>query len=411
MRRLHPLGTDGRTVGRMPPIPTNRGEWQGRTADGPIKDDGAGLLRRMERDAAEGGRTPLPVDTGPVGPNPAAAYLATLSPGSSRRAMQGALRTVASAFGCEPEGFPFTALRYEHLTALRAELADRYAPATCNLVLSVVRGVLRQAWLMEQVSGEDYHRAAAVPSVRGTRLPAGRALEPGEVEAVLRACADDDSPAGPRDGAAITLLYGSGLRRTEALSLELDDYDAENGALRVRGKGNRERLVFPPAGARAALADWLAARGSGAGPLLTRTDRAGVAGMSGPALTKRLQRRAEQAGVRRFSPHDLRRTFVSTALSAGADLALVQRLAGHASPTTTTRYDRRPDEAKREAAQLVHVPWRIRGDAEGWPKAPPRGDRGGGSAAAIPARSSPPRAPEVGGVRGAPDSAIMRQGR
>ena len=75
-------------------------------------------------------------------------------------------------------------------------------------------------------------------------------------------------------------------------------------------------------------------------------------GITPQALMDRLRRRCAQAGVKRASPHDLRRTFVS-----GADLARVQRLAGHRNPATTERYDRRPDDAFREAAALVHVPY------------------------------------------------------
>ena len=81
------------------------------------------------------------------------------------------------------------------------------------------------------------------------------------------------------------------------------------------------------------------------------------AGRTPHALMKRLQRRSRAAAIKACTPHDLRRSFVSAALEGGADIAMVQRLAGHASPVTTARYDRRPEHAAAQAARVVHVPF------------------------------------------------------
>jgi site-specific recombinase XerD len=80
--------------------------------------------------------------------------------------------------------------------------------------------------------------------------------------------------------------------------------------------------------------------------------------MTAQAIYLALQKRAAEAGVATFSPHDLRRTFVSDLLDAGADLATVQKLAGHADPSTTARYDRRGEAAKAKAAGLLVFPYR-----------------------------------------------------
>ncbi len=158
----------------------------------------------------------------------------------------------------------------------------------------------------------------------------------------------------------IAVLYQCGLRRAEVVSLQLADYDLETGTIRVTGKGHKQRQVYISDGASRAMADWLSVRGDGPAALFCRINKGGKlqsGGLSAQAVYNLLHKRARRAGIVDFSPHDLRRSFVSALLDAGADIATVQRLAGHSSVNTTSRYDRRPEETKRKAAALLHVPY------------------------------------------------------
>lgn len=302
----------------------------------------------------------------PIDRNPAAVYLAGLAQGS-RRTMREALDTIARVLTGEADALAlnWAALRFQHTAAIRSQLAERYAPATANRMIAALRGVLKAAWRLSLMSAEDYQRAADVRGVAGSTLPAGRALTAGEIAALLDACAADDSPAGVRDGAIIALLRAGGLRRAELCALTLADYNPEAGTLIVNGKGQKQREVPIANGTAEAVADWLSIRGAEPGPLFCRINKGGRLLPSQQKIDSKsiyvmLQKRAEQAGIANLSPHDFRRTFVSDLLDAGADISTVQRLAGHANVTTTARYDRRGEVAKRKAVELLHVPYRKR---------------------------------------------------
>jgi len=287
--------------------------------------------------------------------NPAAVYLAALAP-TGRRTMGHALEVVVELLGGDVRTFPWASLRYEHAQAVRRVLIERYAPATANKVLSALRGVAREAWRLGLIDAETHARIRDVPGVRGSRLPAGREVPLKELAKLFRACAEA-GPSGVRDAATMALLYGAGLRRSEAAALDVEAFDGSN--VRVLGKGNKERSVPIPAAAAAALSAWLELRGPAPGPLLCPVRGRSVAlrRMSSQAIMTALVRRAADGGVPHCSPHDLRRSYITGLLRAGADLSTVQRLAGHASVTTTTRYDRRGDDEKAKAVQLLHVPY------------------------------------------------------
>lgn len=294
--------------------------------------------------------------------NPAAVYIASLESAHSRRTMQSALTEIAAMLtgSRTPFDVAWNALRFQHTAAIRSKLAETYAAATANKMLCALRGTLKAARDLGQMSAEDYSRAATIKAIKGETLPRGRALSRGEIGALLTSCTNDPTPAGARDAAIIALLYGCGLRRAEAAALELDAYDASAAQLRVMGKRNKERSTPITQGAAAAVEDWLTIRGTATGALFHPITKGGSIEprhMHAQAIYDMLTKRAQAAGIKNLSPHDFRRTFVSDLLDAGADIGTVQHLAGHASVQTTIRYDRRGEAAKRKAVDLLHVPY------------------------------------------------------
>ncbi len=151
--------------------------------------------------------------------------------------------------------------------------------------------------------------------------------------------ASDDAAVQARDTALFTLLYGGGLRIAEALGLSVGDAPVHGRPLRVRGKGNKERLVPVLPAVSDALAGWLRLHPAGAdpaAPLFT-----GVrGGRLNAAVAQRTLRdfRRGNGLPEHATPHALRHSFATHLLAGGADLRAIQDLLGHASLSTTQRY-------------------------------------------------------------------------
>lgn len=300
----------------------------------------------------------------PLPGSPAFIYVSSLAK-SGQRTMSHALNKIAGMMGADANRFEWGSIRYKNVTEIKSKLLETaYKAATVNKNLAALRGVLRVAWQLGQMSADDYSLAVSVRGVRGESLPSGRAVTAGELSALLGVCEADKSATGARDAAIISVLYSCGLRRSELVALDLADYDAESDCLKIRhAKGNKARLAYLQGGALEALKDWLFLRGDNHGALFMPIVWNGAVKMrrlSDAAIYKILGKRGRQAGISSFSPHDLRRSFISDLLDSGVDITTVSKMAGHANVTTTARYDRRPEETKRKAASLLYVPYRGR---------------------------------------------------
>jgi integrase/recombinase XerD len=183
--------------------------------------------------------------------------------------------------------------------------------------------------------------AAVKPPAPAKRLP--KALPIGDIEAILDAAGAPGTALALRDRALLEMLYGTGARISEAVGLDIDDVDLQQGSVRLRGKGGKERLVPVGSYASEAVSAYLV-RGRPALSAVGKGNAAMFLNARGGRLSRQsawtvLVKAADRAGVTaEVSPHTLRHSFATHLLDGGADVRVVQELLGHASVTTTQIY-------------------------------------------------------------------------
>jgi integrase/recombinase XerD len=211
------------------------------------------------------------------------------------------------------------------------------APATLQRKVACLRSFYRHLRRQDMVVDDPTVHLRAPRQSR--RLP--QVLTRGEV-ATLIAQPQGTAPTALRDRALLEIMYACGLRASEAIGLEISDIDLEDGVLRARGKGSKERLVPIGSAASRALAIYL---GRGRTRLVGDRMEARLfvnhrgSGLTRQGLYKIVQRHARTAGLEnRMSPHTLRHTFATHLLAGGCDLRSLQEMLGHADIATTQVY-------------------------------------------------------------------------
>ena len=168
-----------------------------------------------------------------------------------------------------------------------------------------------------------------------------------------------DSAQGVRDRAILETLYSAGLRVAELVGLDLDDWDQDEGIVRVRGKGKKERIAPIGSYATKALLEWLEWRvPSVDGPIDEQQtlflNRFGTR-ITTRSIRRMLDKYLKQTGLSmKTSPHTLRHSFATHLLDGGADLRVVQELLGHKSLTTTQIYTHVSTKRLREVYEQAH---------------------------------------------------------
>ena len=251
-------------------------------------------------------------------------------------------------------GKPVAKATLEELERYTAQLrADGLSGATIARRTAAARSFYRHQQLL---GARDDNPAAAIKLPRRAK-PLPKTLSPGEAERLIQAAAGTQ-PRSLRDQALVELLYGAGLRVSEAIGLEKAGVDLEDRLVRVIGKGGKERVV--PIGRHAAEAlrrylsrgrPYLDARHR---PELFLNARGGPLTRAGAFLI--LRKLAEKAGLdpHRVHPHLLRHSFATHLLEGGADLRSVQEMLGHADLSTTELYTHVTDKRRRQLYFQAH---------------------------------------------------------
>ena len=258
----------------------------------------------------------------------------------------------------------------KHIRDFAVALADKPSEAAKPLssrsvarIVVAVRGA-HKFWMRERITREDPAASVHPPQI-GLRLP--KAISVSQVTQLLET-PDKTTPIGLRDRAILEFLYSTGARISEVIGVDLDDLSLRSAddevasghdAVRLFGKGNKERIVPVGSYAGRALSDYLvrarpgfAMHGQGT-PAVFLNARGGRLTRQGAWLI--LKKAAEKVKLEvEISPHTLRHSYATHLLEGGADIRVVQELLGHASVTTTQIYTKVTADTLREVFAASH---------------------------------------------------------
>jgi integrase/recombinase XerC len=317
------------TVHRLPPAPT---------APTVVVDEPTGLTDKPPR-------------------SPVVSYLLRFSTPNGRRTAIQSIERIARAIGVPADAILWEKLGPRETGAINARLvAMGHSPSTIRLTRTILKGVLSEAQKMGLITGDQLMAATSWPRLQGKRAPAGRMLTDDEVQR-LRAHCRSLSPTAYRAMAlaVVACALGGGMRREELATVEADALSDDGRHLRFIGKGRKEVVQPLPEWAAADVRAWLEVRRRF--PLATQTmfvkvDPRGRRIIDRPLtpweVWKLIRDLQQGAGLPKFSPHDLRRTFASTLIEQeGLDKA--KTLMRHENVATTLVYDRRPQKDAEKA--------------------------------------------------------------
>lgn len=324
--------------------------------------------------------------------NAATEYLKTLGSETSRRAIRSRLNQIARWFNYpDAEHCDWQLMRYEHIIDFLDHLrnsVERTSPhqykdnelktSTVNSYLYAIKSVARIAWKLGQMSDHDLARIISTKPVRGYNVTKGRAMSMLETAALLNVC-NGSNPIEIRDRAILGLMLGNGLRRAEVTHIEMPDIRLDKNEIIVKGKGNKERLIILIPEIATFLNAWISIRAAlnndgkyqnnvtdpESDFLFCRFNKTKTSLVKNKPLSPKfvwvmvngyIEKAAQtMPSLKGISCHDFRRTFATRLFKNGVDIVVIRNLMGHSSIATTAKYDKRDDDAMRQAMQSIQI--------------------------------------------------------
>lgn len=292
-------------------------------------------------------------------------YISNLSSVDSKLRVRQRLNYIAKMLGfASPLDMPWTQLRHRDLTRIKEQLELReLSPSTINGYLSAIKGVVNQIDNSDElkISEREYRRIKDFKGTKGNRISKGRAITKKEMKAFFNAINDNVNPLITlRDSALFIVMFSCGLRRSEAVSITVDDINFKTSELKISGKGNKERIAYLQPAAAKHLATWVteSEHSNDDNYVFLRirkngdiTDQALDTG----TVNYLIDKYRGMAGIAHFSPHDFRRTFATELNRLNTPMSDIQELLGHSDVNTTRRYIKSNTAELKRASRKIKI--------------------------------------------------------
>lgn len=285
---------------------------------------------------------------------------------SSRRIVESRLDIIAKILtsGDVPlRSLDWSTIQYEHFVMVRRQLALEYKPSSANFFISIIRKWTRVLHKMGIITLEQLVAMQDLERFPESNTLAGSMMSKEDMQLFLSIAEQKEGIKGTRDYALLLVLLSTGVRRMDLVNFKVSAFSFEAKSIDVLdSKNNNSRTIYLPDKTIDALLKWLdkyeygsldeplfvGIRNRGKGELLYGKK------MSTNAIYKLIKWYCKKAGINEYTPHDLRRTFISTLIDEGIDLVTISNLAGHKNIQQTAEYDRRGTKPKQNAAALLN---------------------------------------------------------